>query len=334
MNLTFSKPYAQMFGLVLLIGIASCSKDDDTSADSPAGLVPVVKTFEPSGISQYGSFAGGEVEDDNGSTVRARGVCWSTSIDPTINDSLSQDGSGAGEFKSLMRGLLPDTTYYVRAYATNARGTGYGNTYSIQTLAEIMVEDLDGNEYKGLTINGKTWFTENLRTTTLQYPLGSSITLITNADNWIDASTPAYCYYDNIPANKEKYGLLYNRAAVYGTFYTICPQGWHTASANDWNDLIAYAGGIFQAGGALKAVGFEFWNQPNSGATDVYGFSALGTGFRSGIDGQFFDLGHFAFWWSGFGESAVYMQSSNAESQTLISPLASDGLCVRCVMNQ
>ena len=91
----------------------------------PAGI-PVVSTFTISSITGSSAQGGGNVTDDMGDAVTARGVCWSTSHDPEITDSHTTDGSGRGTFTSLLTGLDCSTTYYVRAYATNSAGTGYG----------------------------------------------------------------------------------------------------------------------------------------------------------------------------------------------------------------
>ena len=81
-------------------------------------------------ITETTADSGGNVTDDGGDTVTARGVCWSTSESPTTADSKTTDGTGTGEFTSSITGLTAGTTYYVRAYATNAVGTSYGSQVS------------------------------------------------------------------------------------------------------------------------------------------------------------------------------------------------------------
>jgi hypothetical protein len=99
--------------------------------------VPVVTTSNVSDITEHTAVSGGEVSEDGGTAVTARGICWSTLSDPTLNDSFSTDGTGVGPFVSQMIDLLSDTTYYVRAYATNAKGTAYGNLISFTTTLLI-----------------------------------------------------------------------------------------------------------------------------------------------------------------------------------------------------
>ena len=95
--------------------------------------LPSVATDAVSNINDSSAICGGEVIADGGGEVIARGVCWSTNANPTVADSYTTDGSGMGSFISILTGLTPNTTYYVRAYATNAAGTTYGNEVDFTT---------------------------------------------------------------------------------------------------------------------------------------------------------------------------------------------------------
>jgi hypothetical protein len=105
--------------------------------------IPTLTTTTISGITDTSAVSGGVVSSDGGASVTARGVCWSTSSNPTITNSHTTDGTGTGTFTSSITGLTATREYFVRAYATNAGGTAYGNQRSF--FAE------DG---KGETING------------------------------------------------------------------------------------------------------------------------------------------------------------------------------------
>ncbi|MEX2370465.1 MAG: hypothetical protein WD578_05610, partial [Bacteroidales bacterium] len=87
--------------------------------------------------------SGGDISDDGGATVTERGVCWSTNQNPTTADNKTSDGTGTGSFTSSITGLTSNTTYYVRAYATNSAGTAYG--YEINYTHQLQV----GMEYRG-----------------------------------------------------------------------------------------------------------------------------------------------------------------------------------------
>ncbi len=95
--------------------------------------IPTVTTVEVSQIQGLAATSGGNITDDGGLAVTARGVCWSTSPSPTLANSHTTNGSGAGSFSSYMTGLTMSTTYYVRAYATNSFVTVYGNQLSFTT---------------------------------------------------------------------------------------------------------------------------------------------------------------------------------------------------------
>jgi len=94
---------------------------------------PTVTTDAVTNITSTTATSGGNVTADGGSSVTARGICWSINADPTLADDFTIDGLGIGVFVSSLTGLDPDTHYYVRAYATNAVGTSYGNEVEFTT---------------------------------------------------------------------------------------------------------------------------------------------------------------------------------------------------------
>ncbi len=93
-------------------------------------LIPTIYTTIISNITPNTSTSGGQVTNDGGDPVTVRGVCWDTTINPTIAGSHTSDSSGAGVFTSHLTGLTPNTLYFVRAYATNGVGTAYGELVS------------------------------------------------------------------------------------------------------------------------------------------------------------------------------------------------------------
>ena len=95
--------------------------------------IPAVRTGEILGITTTTATCSGEVVADGGFNVTARGVCWSTSHNPTIADAHTSNGTGVGEFTGNLTGLAPGTAYYVRAYATNSSGIAYGDEVSFFT---------------------------------------------------------------------------------------------------------------------------------------------------------------------------------------------------------
>ena len=128
---------------------------------------PTVSTNSVSSITANTAICGGNVTSDGGGTVTARGVCWSTSQNPTISNNRSIDGIGTGNFTSNLSNLAPQTTYYVRAYATNEAGTSYGAQKSFTTLDEEPEETISGTEnghnYVDLgLLSGLKWATCNV----------------------------------------------------------------------------------------------------------------------------------------------------------------------------
>jgi hypothetical protein len=115
------------------INSAGTAYGNETSFTTNVATVPVLTTSAASTITQTTATSGGNVTGDGGSSVTVKGVCWRTSANPTIADSKSTEAAGAGVFTSPMTGLIPGTTYYIRAYATNGAGTGYGNELSFVT---------------------------------------------------------------------------------------------------------------------------------------------------------------------------------------------------------
>ena len=99
--------------------------------------VPILTTSAITNITTASAIGGGTITDEGSGTVIVRGVCWSTSNPPTIDDNVTQNGVGAGNFSSTIGELNGGTLYYVRAYATNSTGTGYGMAMSFTTLGQL-----------------------------------------------------------------------------------------------------------------------------------------------------------------------------------------------------
>lgn len=108
----------------------------------PAWLGPQFATLTTSAITSltyyYSAFSGGNITADGGAPVIARGVCWSTSPNPTVYNNKTTNGSGIGSYSSTLTGLLPSTTYYVRAYATTDASSAYGNEISFTTVPSVL----------------------------------------------------------------------------------------------------------------------------------------------------------------------------------------------------
>ena len=120
--------------------------------------LPTVTTNNVTNITTNSSTSGGNVTSDGNGTVTARGVCWSTSQNPTINDNKTTDGSGTGSYTSNLSNLSENTTYYVRAYATNEKGTSYGEEKSFTTVElKNQTFTVNGVSFTMIAVEGGTF---------------------------------------------------------------------------------------------------------------------------------------------------------------------------------
>jgi uncharacterized protein (TIGR02145 family) len=112
-------------------------------ATNLSAQLPQLATVPATGITPFIANSGGTITADGGFSIISKGVCWSTSPNPTINDYFSTNGLGAGSFTSVLNNLVPGTTYYYRAYATNTNGTSYGMSYTLTTTGLPTVTSID-----------------------------------------------------------------------------------------------------------------------------------------------------------------------------------------------
>jgi FlaG/FlaF family flagellin (archaellin) len=99
--------------------------------------LPTLVSLDATKITSVNAESGGNISSDGGAPITQRGVCWSVDENPTTTNNKTSDGSGTGNYVSILDNLQPDTKYYVRAYATNTVGTSYGNQVSFTTLPEL-----------------------------------------------------------------------------------------------------------------------------------------------------------------------------------------------------
>ena len=325
-------------------------------------LLPEVHTDTVINVKSSRATCSGTVTYNGGAYVFSRGFCYSTSPNPTLGDNHTLNSTGDGSFTSLIVGLMANTTYYVRAYATNIAGTAYGEELTFTTQSPFYcgidsIIDYDGNIYHTVEIGQQCWMKENLRTT--HYEDGTVIPLGT-----ITSETVAYRYepggsFLNVPT----FGYLYNWAAVmHGTASSntnpsevqgICPSGWHVPSYAEWMQLINYVGSQNQyicegdnthIAKALAAnTKWENWSEFPCNVT-YYPPSNNATGFTA-FPAGYFDNGPISFrnqavFWSsthftGHGNLAAYIYKIASASQPpqLTSLLQKYGFSVRCLLD-
>lgn len=114
---------------------AGTSYGEDLTFSTLVSTVAIITTRAVTGVTYSAATSGGDISDDGGAAITSKGICWNTSENPTIENNHTSDGSGKEGFNSNMTGLMQGTLYYVRAYATNSKGTSYGNQVSFTTEA-------------------------------------------------------------------------------------------------------------------------------------------------------------------------------------------------------
>jgi uncharacterized protein (TIGR02145 family) len=268
-----------------------------------------------SSYTQTTAISGGYISSDGGSSIISRGVCWSTSENPTIANEHSSDGQGTGRYTSNLTGLRPGTKYYVRAYATNSVGTGYSsNQISFTTqpanLSGSFIDSRDGKVYKTIIIGTQTWMTENLAYLPTVSP--SSMGSYSSPYYYVNGYQGTNISAAKATSNYNTYGALYNWKAAQ----SACPAGWYLPSYDDWNTLETYliangynydgttTGNKIAKAMASKTNWLDYYHFTGTpGNTDfpekqnASGFTALPAGLRA-PDGTFESPGYTTGFWS------------------------------------
>jgi uncharacterized protein (TIGR02145 family) len=322
----------------------------DVLVFSTPATVPTLTTKPIQNIGLYTAKSGGEIESDGGSVITQKGIVWSTQPNPTISlTTKTLNGGGVSNFEANLNQLVPNTTYYVRAYATNSVGTAYGNTITFNTLPiPTSVTDVDGNVYTVLVLGNQVWMQENLKTT--KYCNGDQIPMYMSDVQWQALTTGGWSYYDNIGGN-ETLGKLYNFYAA-SDVRNPCPCGWHVPTDAEWTQLENYliANGMnfdnttqgnkiaksmastnmWQTSSIFGAVGF------NPSTNNTSGFNGIPAGRRFNT-GEFVNLGSTAAWWTATQQNTTLAWYRWLSKDGLDSKRSSSnktfGYTIRCVMD-
>lgn len=207
------------------------------------------------------------------------------------------------------------------------------------------VSDIEGNEYRTVTIGTQEWMADNLRTT--KYNDGTDISLVTNSFIWQTLETPGYAIYaiDDF----EVYGYLYNWYVV--NTCKVCPSGWHVPSDEEWSELIDYlvvngynSDGTQISNSVAKSLAAkDYWSESdtdgapgnNLSLNNSTGFSAVGGGYRDDF-GRFQGFNAMGKFWSStlseYPTSAYYYNISYNTRNVLRHTLyITNGFSIRCV---
>jgi hypothetical protein len=175
-------------GNVLHLPLSSIDSITYTTAN-----LPTLTTTAATSVTGNAAVSGGNITDNGGAEVSARGVAYATTPNPTTANSTSSSGSGSGSFSAYLNGLTPNTTYYARAYATNDGGTAYGNEISFTTdtttsslnvieITDAVLEDVYYHQTSYLyptklvftnltTVNGYVYFHQTNNIVEVEFPL-------------------------------------------------------------------------------------------------------------------------------------------------------------------
>jgi uncharacterized protein (TIGR02145 family) len=211
-----------------------------------------------------------------------------------------------------------------------------GKPWPVDTVSVMVngVMDPDLNYYGTVTIGTQIWLSENLKTT--KYNDGEPIPL--NESGFYMVLSPAYCWFDNQQVRYgNTYGALYNWYTV--NTRKLCPSGWHVPSVDEMNILRDFLGGNSNAGGKLKETGTSHWWDPNFGATNETGFTALPGGcLLSSDNGTYFGwVGQWGNWSTSteYDVNTIWSWSLGCTDPFLYIDYNSftrrDGLSVRCI---
>lgn len=208
-------------------------------------------------------------------------------------------------------------------------------------LAAIQRIDIDGNIYKTVKIGNQTWMAENLKVNC--YRNGDPIPQVQDPKKWGQLTTGAWCYYENDTAHGKVYGKLYNWYAVNDP-RGLAPEGWHVPSDGEWKELERFLGMSWEdtektkwrgsIGGKLKKTGLVYWRNPNTGATNESGFTAMAGGDRY-KDGAYHNHGLVSAFWSSspVGDKGAWGRVLNNGGVKVcrLGIYKQDGLSVRCI---
>lgn len=296
--------------------------------------IPSVTTLQVTKISQIKATCKLYITSDGGANVYETGIYWGITPNPSSENASYTTLTVDDTMIVPINDLLPNTQYYCCAFARNEIGIAYGEIKKFATLAQTIIEDIDGNVYKTLSIGNQEWMIENLKTT--KYNNGVSIGTTEPGNLNIEREiNPKYQWvFNGDNSNIQDYGRLYTWYAVTDP-RNVCPSGWHVPSLDEVKILVNSLEKPSFGAAELKEQGSNHWIVENT-ASNLSGFTALGGGKRTyyGLWDEF-KIG--GYWWSTTEEgfSAVSLELRSAGSNVIYRPVfKSDGLSVRCVKDK
>jgi uncharacterized protein (TIGR02145 family) len=245
-------------------------------------VLPTIPYLNIKLVTAGGMICYGTISNDGGSSTIERGFKWETEQEADYQNGKIAFDNGLNYFETIITGLSPSTTYYVKAYATNSAGTAYSAEKEVTTSkVGTFTDSRDGRAYKWIEIGNQIWMAENLS----YLPYVSSFTS--------DTGIFVYNYKGSsvaVARNQEEF-------RTYGCLYTweislqVCPDGWHLPSDEEWQELEKSIGmtssqiGQYSWHGTyednlLKIAGTTYWSEPYGKPNNATLFSALPAGYH------------------------------------------------------
>ena len=271
-------------------------------------LLPTLESTPANNITAIGATVGGNITSDGGAEITARGVCYSTKENPTVDDTKVSSGTGVGEFSCNLTGLTFNTTYYVRAYATNSKGTAYGNQITFKTLTTtptVVTNAASNITATSATVGGNVTNDGGANVTARGICYSTSANPTIEGDKVASGSGIGEfeCNITGLAFNTKYYARAYATNAngtVYGeevTFTTLASMGTLTTSAasNITVTSATVGGNITSDGGAeITARGVCYSTTENPTIEDTKVASGSGVGeFSCNLTGLTFNTTYY-----------------------------------------
>jgi uncharacterized protein (TIGR02145 family) len=287
-----------------------------------------------------------------------RGFVHATTANPTLgNSKVIATGTGMGAFNANVTGITEGNVYYVRAYATNSKGTVYGNEVSLNlSICGIDFTDSRDNQvYPIVQIGTQCWMSKNMSigervdgsNYITAYTAGIQKICYDNSESNCDIYGGLYSWYETV--NGENFGSIKYVSGSSTMIQGICPDGWHVPSDEEFKTLEMYLGMSASSansttyrgtdeGTKLKSTTGWYSNYSNGNGTNSSGWNGLPGGSRDDSGGWFYRVGMDGSWWSSSeGSSSDYawrrLLSFEYAQVYRYSYPKSYGFSVRCLQN-
>jgi len=308
-------------------------------------VIPTLTTTTASNITESSFTTGGAITFDGGSAVSARGVCWNTAQNPTVADNKTSEGIGPSSFLSVVYELNHNTTYYVRAYATNSMGTAYGNQIIIKTLlnpwhplSPLKINELtwapvnagyDENHKYGLLFQWGRKYGQGYNSAETQGLTTIFGSVANSTGNDLNNSN---IFYSN---SSSPYDWCFPQLAFWDlTMYNPCPNGWRVPTNTELEALFNLGSTWVPMGGNENLPGVWVGTDHQTSRLKSIFFPAVGyrSYYSNGSVSLVLTRGSY---WSAtpYGSTYTYGVIFNSVEVTYSTYSRANGFSVRCVRN-